>query len=81
MFTLTIDSLTMQSRRMMTIGFTNGCVVQLRPSGTEPKFKFYLELKGKPKVPRAQVQKELEEMAPIVLNKLLEPEKNGLKLK
>jgi phosphomannomutase len=28
-----------KSAPMLTIRFTNGCVVQLRPSGTEPKFK------------------------------------------
>ena len=64
---------------MITLGFTNGCVVQLRPSGTEPKFKFYIEMKGEPGVSRGEVSKKLEEMAPYVLGKLLEPEKNGLK--
>eukprot|EP00934_Nitzschia_sp_Nitz4_P003159 Nitzschia sp. Nitz4//scaffold334_size18717//13005//14970//NITZ4_008764-RA/size18717-augustus-gene-0.4-mRNA-1//-1//CDS//3329548257//3149//frame0 len=64
---------------MMTLCFTNGCTVQFRPSGTEPKFKFYIEMKGNPGVSREQVSKELAEMAPYVLDKLLEPTKNGLK--
>jgi phosphoglucomutase/phosphoglucomutase/phosphopentomutase len=64
---------------MMTLGFTNGCIVQLRPSGTEPKFKFYIEMKGRPGVSRAEVSKELDTMAPYVLERLLEPEKNSLK--
>jgi phosphomannomutase len=70
---------TLPSTPMMTLGFTNGCIVQLRPSGTEPKFKFYIEMKGKPGVSREEVSKSLEQMAPYVLDKLLEPEKNGLK--
>lgn len=70
---------TLPSTAMMTLGFTNGCIVQLRPSGTEPKFKFYIEMKGKPGVSRDEVSKNLEKMAAYVLDKLLEPEKNGLK--
>jgi phosphomannomutase len=70
---------TLPPTEMMTLGFTNGCIVQLRPSGTEPKFKFYVEMKGKPGVSRVEVSNELETMAPYILDKLLEPEKNGLK--
>lgn len=65
---------------MMTLGFKNGCTVQLRPSGTEPKFKFYIEMKGEPGVSREEVSKELQKMAPYVLENLLEPEKNGLRM-
>lgn len=70
---------TLPATPLMTLGFTNGCVVQLRPSGTEPKFKFYIEMKGDPGVPREEVSKRLDKMVPYVLDKLLEPEKNGLK--
>lgn len=70
---------TSNSSPMMTIRFTNGCVIQLRPSGTEPKFKYYIEMKGQPGVPRDVVEKDLKTMVDIVLDKLLEPEKNGLK--
>ena len=72
---------TSKSAPMMTIRFTNGCVIQLRPSGTEPKFKFYIELKGKPGVSREMVEEELATMVDIVLDRLLEPVKNGLKKK
>jgi len=65
---------------MMTFGFTNGCTVQLRPSGTEPKFKFYIEMKGEPGVSRGEVTEKLNEFVPLVLDKLLEPKKNGLKM-
>ena len=71
---------TSKSSPMMTICFTNGCVVQLRGSGTEPKFKYYIEMRGKPGVDRESVSKELESMAAVVLEKLVEPAKNGLKL-
>jgi len=70
---------TLPPTEMMTFGFTNGCIVQLRPSGTEPKFKFYIEMKGQPGISRAEVLEELNTMAPYVLERLLEPEKNGLK--
>ena len=69
---------TSNSSPMMTIRFTNGCVIQLRPSGTEPKFKYYIEMKGQPGVARDVVEKDLKTMVDVVLDKLLEPEKNGL---
>ena len=72
---------TSNSSPMMTLRFTNGCVIQLRPSGTEPKFKFYIEMKGQPGVPRDVVKKDLDLMVGKVLDKLLEPEKNGLRRK
>jgi phosphomannomutase len=70
---------TSNSSPMMALRFTNGCVFQLRPSGTEPKFKFYIEMKGQPGVPRDQVKKDLDVMVATVLDLLLEPEKNGLR--
>ena len=47
---------------MITISFTNGCVAQFRASGTEPKFKYYVEMAGKPGVQRSQVEEELNVM-------------------
>ena len=67
------------SSPMITLGFTNGCVAQFRASGTEPKFKFYIEMKGNPGQSREAVAKELQDMVPFILEKLLEPDKNGLK--
>jgi hypothetical protein len=61
---------------MMTIGFTNGCVAQLRPSVTEPK-NLYIEIKGQPGLARDDVAKGLETTAAFILEKFLEPEKNG----
>ena len=71
---------TSKSSPMMTLRFTNGCVAQFRASGTEPKFKFYIEMKGAPGVARSVVEEELRDMAEIILEKLLQPSKNGLTL-
>jgi phosphomannomutase len=71
---------TSSSSPMITIRFQNGCVAQFRGSGTEPKFKYYLELKGQPGVPRSVVTSELETMSAVILEELLHPEANGLVL-
>ena len=63
---------------MITIEFTNGCVAQFRASGTEPKFKYYLEMRGKPGVERNIVEAELKECSNVLLEELLEPSVNGL---
>ena len=68
-----------KSAPMVTLHFENGCVAQFRASGTEPKFKYYIELKGKPGVPRDTVAQDLETMANVLLETLLKPEKNGLR--
>ena len=67
-----------KSSPMITIRFKNSCVVQFRASGTEPKFKYYIEMRGQPGAARAHVEKELHEMSDIVLETLLCPSKNGL---
>lgn len=67
-----------KSSPMMTLHFTNGCVVQLRGSGTEPKFKYYIEMRGKPGVKRQIVQDELNKLSDIILEELLQPTLNGL---
>ena len=66
------------SSPMITITFANGCVAQFRASGTEPKFKYYLEMAGKPGVPRNDVVTDLSVMKAKILEALLNPEKNGL---
>jgi len=67
-----------RSSPMVTLRFENGCVAQFRASGTEPKFKYYIELKGQPGVPRQTVVEELKVVSDVLLETLLEPEKNGL---
>jgi len=70
-----------KSSPMMTIRFTNGTVAQFRGSGTEPKFKYYIEMRGKPGVKRDIVMKELKEMSDFILEELLHPAANGMKSK
>jgi phosphomannomutase len=59
------------------ITFENGCVGQFRASGTEPKFKYYFEMAGKPGVSRPAVAADLDIMIETVLDILCEPKENG----
>ena len=68
------------STQMITYTFSNGCVLTLRTSGTEPKIKYYSEMQGKPGVAGIEVKKDLQEMLNDVLPKMLEPDKNNLGL-
>jgi phosphomannomutase len=61
---------TSKSSPMLSLYLENGLVAQFRGSGTEPKFKYYIELKGKPSVSRAQVTCDLEEMSAVILKEL-----------
>eukprot|EP00466_Bigelowiella_natans_P001300 jgi/Bigna1/89414/estExt_fgenesh1_pg.C_490011 len=63
---------------VLTYEFTNGCVITLRPSGTEPKLKYYIELAGKSV---ESTQKELNDMVRVLVMELLQPEENGLSYK
>jgi phosphomannomutase len=63
---------------MLTIRFSNGGVAQFRASGTEPKFKYYIELKGEPGVSREVVEQDLQDMSAILLEELVQPSKHGL---
>ncbi len=67
-----------KSSPMMTIHFANGCVAQFRASGTEPKFKYYIEMQGQPGIKRDAVESELRKCSKIILEALLQPKENGL---
>jgi phosphomannomutase len=69
---------TSKSSPMLTLRFENGCVAQFRASGTEPKFKYYIEMRGKPGVSRCSVSRDLMEMSDVILEVLLKPSENGL---
>ena len=69
---------TSKSSPMLTLRFKNGCVVQLRASGTEPKFKYYIEMRGEPGVGREEMEKELMKVSRLVLEEICRPEQNGL---
>ena len=47
-------------------------------SGTEPKFKYYIELRGQPGESRDDVSKRLDTMVKVILEELLHPAENGL---
>jgi phosphomannomutase len=61
----------------VTLYFENGCVAQFRASGTEPKFKYYFEMAGKPGVDRPAVASDLDATMAAVLDILCEPKENG----
>ena len=64
-----------KSAPLLTLELSNGCRVQLRPSGTEPKFKYYLEMMGET---QEAAQEELEFVESVLLDVLVEPIQNGL---
>lgn len=69
---------TSKSSPMMTIRFTNGTVAQFRASGTEPKFKYYIEMKGQVGVKRETIEADLKKMSEVLLSELVQPDKHGL---
>mmetsp|Transcript_8668 Transcript_8668/g.19464 ORF Transcript_8668/g.19464 Transcript_8668/m.19464 type:complete len:622 (+) Transcript_8668:280-2145(+) len=69
---------TSASSPMITFRFANGCVAQFRASGTEPKFKYYIELRGRPGEKKTDVERRLSVMSGVILEELLHPAKNGL---
>ena len=64
-----------KSAPLLTVQLSNGCRVQLRPSGTEPKFKYYLEMRGDTS---EAAQQELDFVEGVLLDVLLEPNRHGL---
>jgi len=58
---------------MITIFFVNGCVAHFRTSGTEPKLKYYFELKGRPGVARKDVESDLNRISTEILNYVIKP--------
>jgi phosphoglucomutase/phosphoglucomutase/phosphopentomutase len=69
---------TSASSPMITLRFKNGCVAQFRGSGTEPKFKYYIELRGHPGVARSTVEQELSKISQVLMDELVQPERFGL---
>ncbi|EGD74895.1 hypothetical protein PTSG_07123 [Salpingoeca rosetta] len=72
-----------QSGHMVTFKFANDCVLTLRTSGTEPKIKFYSEIKAP--MPSdgvtTPVENELETFVTKVVNDLLQPDVHNLQAK
>ncbi len=69
-----------KSSHMITFYFENGCVMTIRTSGTEPKIKWYSEIKQKDKSKsREQIRDELNDLIKHMINDFYQPEVNNLK--
>lgn len=69
------------SSEMVTFTLANGSIATLRASGTEPKIKYYIELKttpGKKESDLGDVLLELDQLEKDVVATLLRPEQYGL---
>lgn len=70
---------TSSSSQMITFYFENGLDATIRTSGTEPKIKYYTELRAPPtQTDRQQVQATLEEMVQALVDEFLQPTLNQL---
>jgi len=63
-----------QSAHMITFYFTNGAILTLRTSGTEPKIKYYIEMIADS---REKVQSELLKLEETMVKEWIKPEKYG----
>ncbi|KAL3120607.1 hypothetical protein niasHT_007899 [Heterodera trifolii] len=69
------------SSEMVTFTLVDGSAVTLRASGTEPKVKYYIELRteaGKEEKDLSSVLEELDQLESDVVDTLLQPTKYGL---
>ncbi len=62
---------TLPKSKVLTYEFNGGCVMTLRPSGTEPKLKYYIELSGSSE---AATRRELEQVSKTLLASMLQVE-------
>ena len=70
---------------MITFYFDNGCEITIRASGTEPKIKWYSEIKKKIETNetnreefRQKVKEELDHLVSAVVEQFLQPKQNQL---
>jgi phosphomannomutase len=80
------------ANQMITFYFDNACEMTIRASGTEPKIKWYSEIRKKRKDVeptnenpmiddeefRRETRKELQDLVDTVVHEFLQPEKNQL---
>jgi phosphomannomutase len=78
------------TNQMITFYFDNGCEMTIRASGTEPKIKWYSEIRKKKTQPsndipmvddeqfRRDTKQELDELVQTVIDEFLQPDKNQL---
>jgi phosphoglucomutase len=77
---------------MITFYFDNGCEITIRASGTEPKIKWYSEIRKKkenkqtsendPMIDdeqfRKQTKDELDQLVQVAIEQFLQPKQNNL---
>lgn len=67
------------SSQMITFSFSNGLVLTLRTSGTEPKIKYYSEfIADRSSQDFAAISATHEEMVSAIVKEFLNPEENGI---
>jgi phosphomannomutase len=64
---------------MLTFKLSNGVVLTLRSSGTEPKLKWYAEREGAPGTEEVALRTELQRTVQLLVDEVLQPERWGLK--
>ena len=57
-----VEKITLPKSNVVKLFFENGNTITVRPSGTEPKVKFYIGMKSKNKIDKAQADKLYEEL-------------------
>lgn len=70
---------TSKSSHMITFYFENGCVCTIRTSGTEPKIKWYSEIRDNTKgqKTREQIKNELDDLIKHLIQEFYQPEVYG----
>jgi len=63
------------SSHMITYHFANGATATVRGSGTEPKIKWYAEMRGSD---QKETTKQVGQLVEAIIEQMLEPAKNGL---
>ena len=57
-----VEKITLPKSNVVKLFFESGNTITVRPSGTEPKVKFYIGMKSKNKIDKAQADKLYEEL-------------------
>ena len=69
-----------EDSHMLMYGFDNGCSVTFRTSGTEPKIKYYTEIKGDSLMSKTELASKLKTFVDNLVDTMLQPGINGLQL-
>ncbi len=61
-----VEKITLPKSNVVKLFFENGNTITVRPSGTEPKVKFYIGMKSKNKIDKSQADKLYEELKKVL---------------